>query len=58
MEIYASRKTFGFSMIVLGSTRRTTTVSKLAVTDFQVILTPLFVTIDMFALVVPYLFSF
>ena len=57
MEIYASIEPFGFSMDVLGSTRRFNTVKKLTVTAFQCILTPSFVTVDIFALVVTYLFS-
>ena len=56
MEIYSSRENFGFSISLLGSTRRTTTVNKLALAAFQHIMTSLFVTLDMFALVVPYLF--
>ena len=44
-------------MAVLISTRRPTTVNKLAVTALQRILTPSFITFDIFALVVPYLFT-
>ena len=49
---------FGFLMAVLGSTSRPTTVNKLVVIDLQRIFTPLFITIDMFDLYVPYLFAF
>ena len=58
MEIFASRNLFGFSMAVLGSTKRPTNVNKLDVTALKHIMTPLFVTLEMFALVVPYLFTF
>ena len=44
-------------MAVLGSTRRPTTLENLVVTDLQHILTPLFTTVDIFSLVVPYLFD-
>ena len=44
-------------MAVLGPTRRPYTVNNLAVTDLQRIMTPLFVPLNMFAVVVPYLFS-
>ena len=44
-------------MAVLGSIRRPTTVKILAVTALQRILTPSFITFDIFALVVPYLFT-
>ena len=57
MEIYASRKTFDFVMAVLGSTIRPITVNKLAVIDLQCIMTTLFVTLDILALSVPYLFD-
>ena len=56
MEGYGSMETFGFSMDVLGSTKITTTVIKLVMTYLQRILTPLFVTIDIISLVIPYLF--
>ena len=56
MEIYDSREPFGFSIAVIGSTIRPTSVNKLAVIALQHIMTPSFVTLDMFALVVPYLF--
>ena len=57
MERDASIKPIGFSMAVLGSKRRPTTVSKFSVTDLQCIMTSSFVTLDMFALVVPYVFD-
>ena len=58
MEINASGGPFGFTMAVpIGSTRGPTSVNKLAVSALQRILTPLFIAIDMFDLVVPYLFS-
>ena len=57
MEIYASRYPFGFAMAVIGSTRRPTTVNKLAVLTLKCITTPLFTTLDMFSLVVTYLFA-
>ena len=57
MERYASIETFGFARYVIGSTRRYTIVNKFAVIFLQHIITPLFVSIDMFAIVVPYLFS-
>ena len=52
----SSGKLFGFEMAVPGSTRITTTVKKLDTTDLQHILTPPFITVDMFTLVVQYLF--
>ena len=59
MEIYASRESFVFEIsVLLGSTRGPITVNKFAVTALQRILTPLFITIDIFALVVTYLFAF
>ena len=39
---------FCFAMDVLGSTRIYTTVNKVAVADFQCIMTPSFVTLDIF----------
>ena len=57
MEINAPIEPFGFEFDIIGSTRIPTTVNTLAVTDLQRILTPSFVTIDMLALVVPYLFG-
>ena len=57
MEIDASIEPFGFSVAVLGSTRRPTTVNKFYLTALKRIMTPSFVTLDMFALVVPYFFA-
>ena len=57
MERDASREPFGFEMDVLGSTRKHNTFNDLAVTALQHIITPSFVALDMFALVVPYLFA-
>ena len=57
MERDASREPFGFAMAMLGSTRKSNTVNKLAVTALQRIMTPSFVTLYMFALAVPYLFA-
>ena len=50
MERDTSRESFGFTMDVLGSTRRPTTVIKLVVTALQHIMTPSLVTLDIFAL--------
>ena len=50
-------KPFGFSRDVIGSTRRPTIVNKLAVIVLQDIMTHLFVSLDMFSLVVTYLFA-
>ena len=58
MEGYTSREAFGFAISVLSSTIRPTTLKELVVTALQNILTPSFITVDMFALVVPYLFAF
>ena len=58
MEGYYSIKPFGFAMAVLGSTIRPTTVHNWVVTALQCILTPSFITVDMFALVVSYFFMF
>ena len=52
-----SGEPFVFVVSVIGSKNIPTTEKNLAVTDLQSILTPLFVTVDIFALVVPYLFS-
>ena len=57
MERYALIEAFGFAMGVLGSTRRPTTVNKLDVIVLQRIMTPSFVSLDMFALVVPIFFA-
>ena len=52
----ASIEIFGFAMTVLGSTRRPATVNKLALTALKRIMNTSFVTLDIFSLVVPYLF--
>ena len=57
MEIYASMEAFVFTMDGLGSTRRPTIVKKLAVIVLQCIMTPSFVSLEMFSLVTSYLFS-
>ena len=57
MERDAPREPFGFAMAVIGSTRRPTIVNKLAMIDLQCIMTPSFVSLDMFTLVNPYLFA-
>ena len=57
MEIYASREPFVLAMaVLLGSIRGPTTANKCSVTALQRILQPSFITVDMFALVVLYLF--
>ena len=53
MEGYGSRETFDFAMDLLISARRPTTVNTWVVTALQQILTPSFITVDIFALVVP-----
>ena len=57
MEGDASIEPFDFAMDVPSSTRIPTTVNTWAVTALQLISTPLFINVDIFALVVPYLFS-
>ena len=57
MERYSPIETFGFEMAVLGSKIRSPTLNKLAVTDFQCILTPLFITVEIFDIVIPYLYA-
>ena len=52
-----SREPFSLPMAILGSKIRPTNVKKLAVTALQHILTPLFITFDIFALAVPYFFA-
>ena len=44
-------------MDVITSTRRPTNINKSAVAAFQCIMTPSFVTHDMFDIIVPYLFT-
>ena len=57
MEIYAPREAFYFSMDVLGSKRIPTIVNNLDVIFLQWIMTPSFFFLDMFALVIPYLYE-
>ena len=56
MEIYDSRQKCGFVMNAGVPTRIPTTVNKVAMTALQHILTPSFINVDMFDLLVPYLF--
>ena len=58
MDRDASIESFEFSMAVIGSTRRSTTVNKLTMNYLGRIMIPLFVTLDMFALVVTYYIYF
>ena len=58
MERDTSREAVGFARDLIGSTRRRTIFNKLAVIVLQHIMTPSFVSLDMFALVVPYFFGF
>ena len=48
MEIYASKEAFGFARDVIGSTRRCTIVDKFVVIVLKRIMTPLFVSLEMF----------
>ena len=48
MEIDASREAFGFERDVIGSTRRFTIVNKFIVIFLKRIMTPLFVSLDIF----------
>ena len=48
MNIDASIEVFGFARDVIGSTRRCTISDKLVVTFLKHIMTPLFVSIDVF----------
>ena len=48
---------FYFAMAVLSSTRRSTTVNAWIVTALKLFLTPSFITVDIFVLVVPYFFA-
>ena len=57
MEIDDPRYDFGFEMAVLSSTIRPTIVNKFSVIVLQRIMTLSFVSLDMFALVVLYLFA-
>ena len=55
MKGYASIETFYFEMAIQSSTIRT--VNTWVVTALQLILTPLFITVDIFDLFIPYFFS-
>ena len=56
MERDASREPFGFKMaILIGSTIGPTTLNKFSVTTLKHILTPSFITVDIFSIVIPYL---
>ena len=55
MKIYNSIEAFFSAMDVLGSTRIPTNVNYLAVIVLQHIMTPSFVSLSIFAFVVPYL---
>ena len=57
MERYNSIWLLGFSMDVIGSTLGTNDVKTLAMTALQLILAPSLITVDILALVVPYLFT-
>ena len=57
MEGDDSREPFDFPIAVTSSKIRPTTVNTWVVTALQRISTPLFITVDIFALVVPCLFS-
>ena len=57
MERDSSLGDFGFEIDVIGSTIRPTIVNKLAVIVLQHIMTPSFISLDMFDIVVPYLFA-
>ena len=48
MEKYSSREAFGFAKVVIGSTRRCTIVNKFIVIVLKYIMTPSFVSLDMF----------
>ena len=48
MEIYASREAFGFARDVIGSTRRCNIVDKFVVIVLKPVMTPLFISLDMF----------
>ena len=57
MERYSLREPFCFAMYMIGSTIRPTPIKKLAVIVLQRIMTPPFVSLDIFSLVIQYLFS-
>ena len=48
MEIDVSRQAFGFARDVIGSTRRCTIVDKFVVIVLKCIMTPTFISLDMF----------
>ena len=48
MEIDSSKKSFGFARDVIGSTRRCTIVEKFVVIVLKRIMTPLFVSLELF----------
>ena len=48
MKSYASREAFGFARDVIGSTRRRTSIDKLDVIVLKRIMTPSFISLDMF----------
>ena len=48
MERDASREAFGFARYVIGSTRRCTIVNKFIIIILKYIMTPSFVSLDMF----------
>ena len=50
MEKYASREAFGLAWYVIGSTRRCTIVNKFIVIILKYIMTPSFVSLDMFVI--------
>ena len=58
MERYYPIEYFGFARDVIGLTRRLNIVNKSDLIFLQRIMTPSFFYLDMFALVVPYLFDF
>ena len=57
MEGYASREPFDFAMALIVPTIRPTTVNTWVVDALQHILTASLITVDIFVLFVPYLFS-
>ena len=58
MEGYTSRKPFVFAMAVCSLTRSPNDVNTWGVTALKQILTLLFITIGIFALVVPFIYSY
>ena len=51
MEGYALRKPFGFSIVVLIQTMRSTTVNTWTMTDLKLIFNPSLIIVDIFSLV-------